>query len=115
MSKTSSVRDTFRLRSEHALNVFREEYAEQHQTKINRRLHVAGRIIRVAAIPFLFYSWRVAFALFVLGYLIQFLGHAIEGSSPSFFRSPKHLILGSLNHVMRLFDKEERSDTYKRT
>jgi hypothetical protein len=111
----SSISESFRLRSEHALKIFRQEYAEQHKTRINRQLHVAGRIIRVAAIPVVFYSWKIAVGLFVLGYLIQFLGHVIEGSSPSFFRNPKHLILGSLNHVVRLFDKNERSDAYKRT
>ncbi len=68
-------------------------------------MHVIGRVIRVASIPVAFYDWRIAIGLFVLGYLIQFLGHAIEGTSPSFFRNPKHLIIGSLNHVVRATDK----------
>ncbi len=97
--------ESLRTRSERALKLFREEYSEQHQTTLNRRLHVIGRVIRVAAIPALFYDWRVALGLFVFGYLIQFLGHAIEGTSPSFFRNPKHLVIGSLNHVVRAVDR----------
>lgn len=96
------ISDSLRLRSERSLQIFREEYSEQHKTLLNRRLHLYGRIIRVAAIPALFYSWKIAIMLFVAGYLVQFLGHAIEGTSPSFFRNPKHLLLGSLNHVAGL-------------
>lgn len=99
--------ESFRRRSEDALKTFREEYAQQHRTKLNRRLHLYGRVMRVAAVVVLFYNWRVAAALFVAGYLIQFLGHAIEGTSPSFFRNPKHLLLGSLNHAVRLVEKSE--------
>lgn len=104
-SNITPIGDSFRLRSERALRLFREEYSEQHQTKLNRRLHLFGRIVRVAAIPIAFYNWKIAIGLFVLGYLIQFLGHAIEGTSPSFFRNPKHLILGSLSHIVRALDR----------
>ena len=91
------------------MNLFREEYGEQHKTEINRQLHLYGRIIRVVAIPVAFYNWKIAIGLFVFGYLIQFLGHAIEGTSPSFFRNPKHLILGSMSHVVRAIDKLKNS------
>lgn len=102
------ISDSFRVRSERALDTFRREYAEQHQTKLNRRLHLYGRILRIAAIPVVFYSWKIAIGLFVLGYLIQFLGHAIEGTSPSFFRNPKHLIIGSLDHVVGVVERVKR-------
>lgn len=96
--------ESFRSRSKRALDLFREEYAQQHRTKLNRRLHLYGRIIRVASMPVVFYDWKIAIGLFVLGYLVQFLGHAIEGTSPSFFRNPKHLMIGSLSHVVRAID-----------
>ena len=99
------LKEKFRWRSERALKLFREEYSQQHQTKLNQWLHVIGRVIRVAAIPTLFYDWRMALGLFVFGYLVQFLGHAIEGTSPSFFRNPKHLAIGSLNHILQAIDK----------
>jgi hypothetical protein len=96
--------DSLRRRSEDALRTFREEYARQHRTKLNRRLHLWGRVMRAGALVAVFHSWNAAAALFVAGYLVQFLGHAIEGTSPSFFRNPKHLLLGSLNHVASLFE-----------
>ena len=105
VSKTTSMRDSLRDRTENALRVFHEEYAAQHKTRLNRRLHLYGRTARIVALPLAFYDWRIAIGLFVLGYLVQFLGHAIEGTSPSFFRNPKHLLLGSLNHVIRAMDK----------
>ncbi len=101
--------DSLRLRSERALRLFREEYSEQHQTKLNRRLHLYGRIIRAAAIPVAFFNWKTAIGLFVLGYLIQFLGHAIEGTSPSFFRNPKHLIIGTLSYIVKDPEKAKTS------
>lgn len=101
--------DGFRQRNENALKTFREEYAQQHQTKLNWRLHLYGRIMRGGALVVLFFNWKWPVALFVAGYLIQFLGHAIDGTSPSFFRNPKHLLLGSLNHVVRFFEKSDAS------
>ncbi len=102
VTNPTQLKESFRSRSERALKLFREEYSEQHQTTLNRWLHLIGRVIRVGSIPALFYDWRMALGLFVFGYLIQFLGHAIEGTSPSFFRNPKHLAIGSLNHVVRV-------------
>ena len=96
------ISDALRLRSERALQTFREEYARQHRTRLNRRLHLCGRILRASALLAVFFNWQAALALFVSGYLIQFLGHAIEGTSPSFFRNPRHLLLGSLSHVARI-------------
>lgn len=103
-AETTLATTSFRSRSERALKLFRQEYSEQHQTKLNRWLHVIGRLARVLSIPILFYNWRIALGLFICGYLIQFTGHAIEGSSPSFFRNPKHLIVGSLSHIVRAMD-----------
>jgi uncharacterized membrane protein YGL010W len=34
--------------------------------------------------------------LSVAGWGFQFLGHAIEGNQPAFFRDPRHLIIGPL-------------------
>ena len=99
--------ESFRRSGEDALKTFREEYARQHRTKLNRRLHLCGRTMRIAAVVVVFYNWKVAAALFVAGYLVQFLGHAIEGTSPSFFRNPKHLLLGSLTHAGRLVEKSD--------
>ncbi len=38
--------------------------------------------------------WQVAVAVFVLAWIGQFIGHAIEGKRPSFFRDVQFLLIG---------------------
>ncbi len=51
-------------------------------------------------------EWRVALALFVLGWVFQFIGHGVyEKRSPAFFGNLAHLLVGPLwvlNSVVRL-------------
>lgn len=51
-------------------------------------------------------DWRVALALFVLGWVLQFVGHGVyEKRSPAFFKNLAHLLVGPLwvvNHVVRV-------------
>ena len=42
-----------------------------------------------------------ALALFVVGWILQFVGHAIEGNRPAFFRNPVYLLVGPLWLVRR--------------
>ncbi len=44
----------------------------------------------------LFVSWPVAIALFVIGWILQFVGHAYEGKSPAFLTNLVHLLVGPL-------------------
>jgi uncharacterized membrane protein YGL010W len=50
--------------------------------------------------------WRVALALFILGWVLQFVGHGVyEKRSPAFFKNLAHLLVGPLwvlNHVVHL-------------
>jgi uncharacterized membrane protein YGL010W len=41
-----------------------------------------------------FFSWRWALGLSSAGWLLQFVGHAIEGNRPAFFHNPLHLLVG---------------------
>jgi len=34
--------------------------------------------------------------LFIAGWILQFVGHAIEGNQPAFFRNPIYLLIGPL-------------------
>jgi len=43
-----------------------------------------------------FFNWRWALAMFVVGWILQFVGHAIEGNQPAFFRNPVYLLVGPL-------------------
>lgn len=38
--------------------------------------------------------WQVALAVFVVAWILQFIGHAIEGKRPSFFRDVQFLLIG---------------------
>ena len=50
----------------------------------------------VVSLPLFFFSWRLALALFIVGWIFQFIGHAIEGNQPAFFRHPVYLLIGPL-------------------
>lgn len=41
-------------------------------------------------------SWPVFLGLFVLGWVLQFVGHHFEGKKPAFFRNAVHLLIGPL-------------------
>lgn len=38
--------------------------------------------------------WQVALAVFVIAWILQFIGHAIEGKRPSFFKDLQFLLIG---------------------
>ena len=38
--------------------------------------------------------WQLAIAVFVAAWILQFIGHAIEGKRPSFFRDLQFLLIG---------------------
>lgn len=53
----------------------------RHRHPVNFALHLVGIPMTVVALPYLFVgSWLMALVLFVGGYLVQFIGHAIEGN-----------------------------------
>ena len=45
--------------------------------------------------------WVTSLGLFVVGWIGQFIGHAIEGRKPSFFKDVQFLLIGPLWLVMR--------------
>jgi uncharacterized membrane protein YGL010W len=47
--------------------------------------------------------WQTCVALFVVGWIVQFIGHAIEGQRPSFFKDVQFLLIGPLWLVANLF------------
>ncbi len=38
--------------------------------------------------------WQLAIAVFVVAWILQFIGHAVEGKRPSFFRDLQFLLIG---------------------
>lgn len=75
---------------------FVENYKAKHQHRLNKLSHSIGIPLIVISLPLFFFSWRWALGLFVVGWSFQFLGHAIEGNQPAFFRNPLYLLVGPL-------------------
>jgi uncharacterized membrane protein YGL010W len=77
-----------------------QQYALSHQHTVNRLCHTIG-IPLIAASLLLFMLgfvvaglWLVAAALFILGWMLQFVGHGFEGKPPEFFRDWRFLLVG---------------------
>ena len=76
-------------------------YAASHQHPVNRFCHTIGipligvSIALFAASPFIAGAWRLALALFIVGWIFQFVGHAFEGKPPEFFHDWRFLFVGA--------------------
>ncbi len=81
---------------------FVENYKAKHQHSLNRLSHSVGIPLIVISLPLFFLSWRWALGLFVAGWVLQFVGHAIEGNQPAFFTNPLYLLVGPLWLLRRL-------------
>ena len=76
------------------------EYAESHQHPINKLTHTFGiPMIAVSIfliIPSLFIGglWKISMWLFIIGWVLQFIGHYFEGKPPEFFKDYRFLFVG---------------------
>jgi uncharacterized membrane protein YGL010W len=76
------------------------EYSQGHQNKINQLTHTIGipmiALSLLLVIPCFFVAglWRFALALFVFGWILQFVGHYFEGKPPEFFKDSRFLLVG---------------------
>jgi uncharacterized membrane protein YGL010W len=68
-------------------------YKSKHQHPINRLTHTIGIPLILISLPLFIWNWRWALVLFILGWILQFLGHAIE-TQPAFFKNPIYLLVG---------------------
>lgn len=73
---------------------FVDNYKAKHRHPLNRLTHSIGIPMIVLALPLFFFSWRWGLALFVSGWIFQFVGHLIEGNQPAFFQNPIYLLVG---------------------
>lgn len=71
-----------------------ETYKSSHQHPVNHLCHAIGIPMIVVALPLVFWSWPAALGLFVVGWIFQFVGHAVEGKPPAFFSDPRFLLVG---------------------
>ena len=76
------------------------QYAESHQHPVNRFCHTVGIPLIAASVPLLVLGfawkgfWLLAAAMFVVGWVFQFVGHWFEGKPPEFFRDWRFLFVG---------------------
>ena len=76
------------------------QYAESHRHPVNRFCHTIGIPLIVLSLPIFLAAlfvdglWLLAAALFVLGWVFQFVGHAAEGKPPEFFHDWRFLFVG---------------------
>jgi len=69
-------------------------YKAKHRHPLNKLTHSIGIPMIVISLPLFFLNWRWALALFVVGWILQFIGHAVEGNQPAFFKNPMYLLVG---------------------
>jgi uncharacterized membrane protein YGL010W len=86
------------------------EYGHSHQHPINRVCHTFGipmiavsvvlaigmgtAIVAGQAGDWVATGWVVVGALFVVGWILQFVGHAVEGKPPEFLKDWRFLFVG---------------------
>src|SRR5579862_4833544 len=76
------------------------QYSSSHQHRVNRLCHTFGiptiliSLTVFAASFFVHRLWRYALALFVVGWILQFIGHAFEGKPPEFLSDWRFLFVG---------------------
>src|SRR6266508_3926785 len=76
------------------------EYSESHQHPVNRLSHTIGipmialSILLFLASPIVKGLWAPSLALFVVGWVFQFIGHAYEKKPPEFFKDWRFLFVG---------------------
>lgn len=88
-----------------------EEYAQSHRHPVNRLCHTLGIPIIVLSLAMLPLTalvpglWRASLALFVLGWVFQFTGHAVEKTRPEFMKDWRFLLVGMRWWVAKLQGK----------
>ena len=79
-----------------SLSAYLAKYREDHQHPVNKALHTVGIPMIVASLPVFPFNPLLGAAMFVVGWILQFIGHAFEGKMPSFFRDPTYLVIGPM-------------------
>ncbi len=76
------------------------QYGSSHQHPANRVCHTLGIPTILLSLPvfiagfFVHRLLRYALALFILGWIFQFIGHAFEGKPPEFLQDWRFLFVG---------------------
>jgi uncharacterized membrane protein YGL010W len=77
------------------------EYSKSHQNPFNRACHTIGIPMIILSIVVLIASifvpglWLWGVIGFVVGWVLQFIGHAVEGKPPEFLKDWRFLFVGA--------------------
>jgi uncharacterized membrane protein YGL010W len=88
------------LMSDRSWSEWIAEYGQSHRHPVNRLCHTFGiPMITVAIVLFVAglaarVLWIPAVALFVVGWILQFVGHAVERKPPEFLKDWRFLFVG---------------------
>ena len=96
-----------------------DEYSESHTHPMNKLTHTIGipmiavSLLLIPVSLFVAEMWRIALALFVFGWILQFVGHYFEGKPPEFLKDYRFLFVGLRWWLKKTFgisskDKEAR-------
>ena len=76
------------------------EYSLAHQHPVNKITHSVGIPMIAASVALTPVAvvapalWPAVVGLFVVGWVLQFIGHFFEGKPPEFFKDPRFLFVG---------------------
>ena len=76
------------------------QYAASHTNDLNRLCHMIGIPLIALSIPLFALAWFLPgfwvwpTAMFVIGWVLQFIGHVFEGKPPEFFKDWRFLFVG---------------------
>jgi uncharacterized membrane protein YGL010W len=76
------------------------QYAQSHQNPVNRFCHTIGIPLIAGSVPLFVVAlfaadfWVLPLGMFVVGWVFQFIGHAVEGKPPEFFKDWRFLFVG---------------------
>ena len=77
-----------------------ERYSHSHTHPVNRLCHLWGIPLIAASIPLMIVAlvigslWQIPAAMFIIGWVLQFAGHAVEGKPPEFVKDWRFLLVG---------------------
>jgi uncharacterized membrane protein YGL010W len=93
----------FGFRPRHSLREYLDRYADEHTRLATKITHMIGIPMIVVAIPATIIAPPVGAALFVGGWIFQYVGHYVfEKNKPAFYGDPFYLLVGPVWVVLEL-------------
>lgn len=86
-----------------------DEYSQAHEHPVNRWTHTFGIpmiAVSILMVPVSFFVkglWMWALGLFIVGWMLQFVGHYFEGKPPEFFKDWRFLFVGTRWWLKKMF------------